>query len=93
MRVTAVPFSLLQWRQRMHLTQVRAADALGMSLNGYCSAEYRNSDRPGHPCNKTVALLADRLEEDAHLQAHIAVQKAFRRSNEVGPIDDADEEL
>ncbi len=66
MRVTTVSFSLTAWRQRMHLTQVAAAKALGMSVNGYCSAEYRNTDRPGQPCNKTVALLATILERQEH---------------------------
>ncbi len=63
MKVTTVPFSLTAWRQRMRMTQVAAAKALGMSVNGYCSAEYRNQDRPGQPCNKTVALLARMLEQ------------------------------
>ncbi len=79
MKTTTVPFSLLAWRQRMHLTQAAAAKALGMSLNGYCSAEYRNSDRPGHPCNKTVALLAEMLEEKA-LDAFFAQKDAQGRA-------------
>jgi len=62
MKVTTVPFDLLAWRQRMRYTQVRAAAVLGMSLNGYCTAEYRNADRPGYPCHKTLALLAEMLE-------------------------------
>ena len=65
MKTTTVQFNLRAWRQRMGWTQVRAAQELGMSSGGYIASEYRNEDRAGHPCNKTVALLATRLEQQA----------------------------
>lgn len=63
MRVSTIAFELRAWRLRLRLTQIQAANALGLSLSAYCQAEYRNSDRPGYPCNKTVALLAVLLEQ------------------------------
>lgn len=62
MRMTTVPYDLRGWRRRMGYTQRQAGDALGLSENGYKQAEYRAADRPGQPCNKTVALLAQALE-------------------------------
>lgn len=63
MRTTTVRFPLRAWRLRMRWTQDRAAAELGLSLDGYRRAEYRNEDRRNSPCNKTVALLAQALEQ------------------------------
>lgn len=64
MRTTTVPFELRAWRHRMGWTQAEAACALGLSLSGYCRAEYRNEDDAAHAANKTVALLALELEHN-----------------------------
>lgn len=72
MKVTTTSFDLRAWRRRMGLTQVRAAEELGMSTGGYIASEYRNEDRPNHPCNKTVALLAAKLEQERrHSEAKV----------------------
>lgn len=62
MKTTTVPFELRAWRYRMRWTQAEAAEALGLSLSGYCRMEYRSEDGQGHPTNKIVALLAEALE-------------------------------
>lgn len=62
MKVTTTPFDLRGWRLRLGWTQIQAAAELGLSAGGYIAAEYRNSDRPGFPCNATVAKLATMLE-------------------------------
>jgi len=64
MRVTEVPFNLREWRHRLGLTQAQAAELVGMSESGYKRAEYRSTDRLGDPCNKTLALLATRVEQE-----------------------------
>lgn len=74
MKTTIVSFPLKQWRLRMGYTQAQAAEALGVSLGGYRSAEYRNEDRPKHPCNKTVALLADAIEKSLPVLTIISVE-------------------
>jgi DNA-binding XRE family transcriptional regulator len=68
-RTTTVPFDLRAWRARMRLTQAQAAQALGLSLSGYCESEYRAADRKGHPVVKTVALLAQALERETKERA------------------------
>lgn len=72
MRTTTVPFDLVAWSERLGalqgkrtrwnhprpLTQTEAAGLLGMSVSGYKYLEKCNQERPGFPCNKTVAELA-----------------------------------
>lgn len=72
MRTTTVSFKLLEWRGKLDLTQREAAKLLGMSFSGYRAAEYRSMDREGHPVNKTVALLARRIEKEAKEAAKLA---------------------
>lgn len=78
MRTTTVPFDLIAWAVRMgalagkrtrkglakSLTQDEAASLLGLSQSGYKALERRNQERPGFPCNKTVAELARCRERD-----------------------------
>lgn len=64
MRITTTSFDIRAWRQRLALTQRAAASLLGVSLTGYRQTEYRNQDRGGFPCQKTLALLAERIERD-----------------------------
>lgn len=66
MNVTTRSFDLLAWRTRMRFSQKVAADALCLSLSGYCRAEYRSSDTPGRLTNATVAKLAELLELKHH---------------------------
>lgn len=62
MKITTRSFDLRAWRERMRYSQKAAADALCLSLSGYCRAEYRCTDIPGSPTNATVARLAQLLE-------------------------------
>ena len=62
MRTTTYPFKLREWRTRMGWTQRQAAEAVGLSLGAYRSAEYRAEDRPGSPVQATLVLLCRLLE-------------------------------
>lgn len=63
MKTTTIPYDLAAWAARRQLTQRDAASKLGLSYAGYKASLVRNR-RPGQPCNKTVALLAQALEEE-----------------------------
>lgn len=63
MKTSKDPFDLPAWRRRMQWTQARAAEELGLTVSGYQHAEYRSTDLPGNPVNRTVVILAKLLEE------------------------------
>lgn len=63
MKILTESYDLVAWRRRMDWTQAQAAAALGLSLSGYCEAEYRCADTPGQPVRKTVAMLARMIED------------------------------
>lgn len=75
MRVTTVAYDLRAWRLRLRLTQSAAAELVGLSLAGYCQAEYRAEDR--HRCNKTLALLCRVLEIEREWKATEARRAQF----------------
>lgn len=60
MRMTTLQFDLLAWRQRLNLTQASAAKEVGMSLGGYCAAEYRATDH--QLCDARLAKLCAYIE-------------------------------
>lgn len=64
MKINRTQFLLRAWRHRMGWTQTQAASSLGKSVSAYRCAEYRNEDHPGHPCEATLALLAQALERE-----------------------------
>ena len=64
MRVTLCSYDLRAWRTRMGMTQMQAAEAVGLSKPGYCQHEYRNAAE-GQPLARWLALLCWHIEERA----------------------------